>query len=176
MQNNKTFLFNDFSSFRESFKDISKIKQDTIFHYKNCYEKSSFFSKRKMFEYDLNSHLLSSNNSNYDIKYDPISYIRNKSDKDELRKIKIGEYIPEITLDLHGLNQLQAKKELGVLISVCLEENIFCASIVHGHGKNILKKQTSFWLSQHPDIIAFRQAPKSLGDAAALIVLIDCSV
>ncbi|CAL4318985.1 endonuclease SmrB [Buchnera aphidicola] len=176
MENNKTFLLSDFSLFRKSLKGINEIKQDTIFHYKNSYEKNSVFLKRKIFEHDLNSHLLSNSKLTHKVKNNPISYVRNISEKNKLKKIKKGKYIPEITLDLHGLNQLQAKKELGILISVCLEENIFCACIIHGHGKNILKKQTSFWLSQHPDIIAFCQAPKSLGNSAALIVLIDCLI
>ncbi|WP_343152882.1 endonuclease SmrB [Buchnera aphidicola] len=173
MENNKTFSLNDVSLFRTSLKDIREIKQDTIFHYKSSYKKKSFFSKRKIFEYDLNSHLLSNSKLTHKVKYNPVSYVRNIRDENELKKMKKGKYIPEITLDLHGLNQLQAKKELGILISICLEENIFCACIIHGHGKNILKQQTSFWLSQHPDIIAFCQAPKGLGSKAALIVLID---
>jgi len=44
---------------------------------------------------------------------------------------------------------------------------------MHGHGKHILKQQTPLWLAQHPDVLAFHQAPKELGGTASLLVLIE---
>ena len=44
---------------------------------------------------------------------------------------------------------------------------------MHGHGKHILKQQTPLWLAQHPDVIAFHQAPKEWGGDAALLVLVE---
>ncbi len=64
-----------------------------------------------------------------------------------------GDYSPELFLDLHGLTQLQAKQELGALIAACRREHIFCACVMHGHGKHILKQQTPLWLAQHPHVI-----------------------
>ncbi len=76
-------------------------------------------------------------------------------------------------LDLHGLTQLQAKQELGALIAACRREHVFCACVMHGHGKHILKQQTPLWLAQHPHVMAFHQAPKEYGGDAALLVLIE---
>ncbi len=75
--------------------------------------------------------------------------------------------------DLHGLTQLQAKQELGALIAACRREHVFCACVMHGHGKHILKQQTPLWLAQHPHVMAFHQAPKEYGGDAALLVLIE---
>lgn len=49
----------------------------------------------------------------------------------------------------------------------------FCACVMHGHGKHILKQQTPLWLAQHPHVMAFHQAPKEYGGDAALLVLIE---
>lgn len=69
--------------------------------------------------------------------------------------------------------QLQAKQELGALIAACRREHVFCACVMHGHGKHILKQQTPLWLAQHPHVMAFHQAPKEYGGDAALLVLIE---
>ncbi len=68
------------------------------------------------------------------------------------------------------LTQMQAKQELGALIAACRREHVFCACVMHGHGKHILKQQTPLWLAQHPHVMAFHQAPKEYGGDAALLV------
>ncbi len=55
----------------------------------------------------------------------------------ELKKLRRGDYSPELFLDLHGLTQQQAKQELGALIAACRREHVFCACVMHGHGKHI---------------------------------------
>lgn len=44
---------------------------------------------------------------------------------------------------------------------------------MHGHGKHILKQQIPLWLAQHPNIIAFHQAPKVWGGSSSLLILIE---
>ena len=41
----------------------------------------------------------------------------------------------------------EAKQELGALIAACRREHVFCACVMHGHGKHILKQQTPLWLT-----------------------------
>lgn len=103
----------------------------------------------------------------------PVRYLRAGADSFELKKLRRGLYLPDIFLDLHGLTQQQAKKELAALINLCLEQLLPCACVMHGHGKNILKRQTPLWLAQHPAIIAFHQAPKEHGGSAAILLLIE---
>ncbi len=69
-------------------------------------------------------------------------YVRADVSHFELKKLRRGDYSPELLLDLHGLTQQQAKQELGALIAACRREHVFCACVMHGHGKHILKQQT----------------------------------
>ena len=84
-----------------------------------------------------------------------------------------GDFSPEIILDLHGLTQQEAKNELAALINCCKKEGLYCCSVVHGVGKHILKRQVPLWLAQHPDILAFHQAPLEFGGQGALLVLVE---
>ncbi|VFP87317.1 endonuclease SmrB [Candidatus Erwinia haradaeae] len=102
-----------------------------------------------------------------------LRYVRNDVNCYELKKLCRGDYIPDIFLDLHGLTKVQAKYELGSLITMCHRENFNCTNIIHGHGKNVLKTRTPLWLAQHPLVMAFHQAPKQFGGNAALLVLIE---
>ncbi|MEN1550565.1 endonuclease SmrB, partial [Pseudomonas aeruginosa] len=103
----------------------------------------------------------------------PVKYVRPDVSHFEAKKLRRGDYSPELFLDLHGLTQLQAKQELGALIAACRREHVFCACVMHGHGKHILKQQTPLWLAQHPHVMAFHQTPKEYGGDAALLVLIE---
>lgn len=163
----ETFLFH--------MKGVKKIKQNTIFHtLKSNSNKYSLYSKY-IFEQEAHSYFFKNTLSekSFFLCYDPICFIRNKNCKIDFQKFKNGEYLPEIVLDLHGANLYQAKKELAKLIMICHQENFFCASIIHGYGKKILKKNIPFWLLNHPDILAFHQAPKSLGYDAAILIFIQ---
>lgn len=103
----------------------------------------------------------------------PMRYVRPGSSHYELKKLRRGDYSPDLFLDLHGLTQLQAKQELGALLAACRREHVYCACVMHGHGKHILKQQTPLWLAQHPDVLAFHQAPREFGGDAALLVLVE---
>ena len=102
-----------------------------------------------------------------------VRYLRDGENSHLLKQLRRGDFFPELFLDLHGLTQLQAKQELGALIAACRREHVFCACVMHGHGKHILKQQTPLWLAQHPHVMAFHQAPKEYGGDAALLVLIE---
>ncbi|MFT5880535.1 MAG: DNA-nicking Smr family endonuclease [Moritella sp.] len=103
----------------------------------------------------------------------PTRYVREGISHYELKKLRRGDYEPELLLDLHGVNQEAAKVEISSLITECRKQHIKCCSIMHGHGKHILKRQLPMWLAQHPDIEAFHQAPKTWGGSAALLILIE---
>jgi DNA-nicking Smr family endonuclease len=91
----------------------------------------------------------------------------------EAKNLRRGMYAPDLILDLHGLDQNQAKQEISALLYACQKEHAQCVCIVHGLGGKILKNKVPHWLVQHPDVIAFHQAPLEWGGAGALLVLID---
>ncbi|MDE5285289.1 MAG: endonuclease SmrB [Buchnera aphidicola] len=159
--------------FRQWMKDTREIEQDTIFHSRISRLQKNLLSKRMVFEEETHRYYLSKNIKNYLFKENPVSYIRDLTFMSVLKNLKKGKYYPDIFLDLHGFTQFEAQKKVSKLIAICQKEKIFCAHIMHGYGKYILKKQIPFWLSQHPDVIAFHQAPKTFGNDAAIIVIIE---
>ena len=155
MKKKTTLSEEDQALFRQLMAGTRKIKQDTIVHRPQRKKISEVPVKRLIQEQADASHYFSD-----------VSHF-------EAKKLRRGDYSPELFLDLHGLTQLQAKQELGALIAACRREHVFCACVMHGHGKHILKQQTPLWLAQHPHVMAFHQAPKEYGGDAALLVLIE---
>ena len=106
-------------------------------------------------------------------KQGPMKYLRDGVDSFEVKNLRRGYYRPDLILDLHGLDQLQAKKELAALLYACQKEHAQCICIVHGIGSYILKNKVPHWLVQHPDVMAFHQAPLEWGGDGALLALIE---
>lgn len=103
----------------------------------------------------------------------PISYVQEGYDSYLAKQLRRGDFIPDITLDLHGLTADSSKRELGEFIHYCHKQHLHCGCIIHGKGQYILKKKVPHYLVQHPKVIAFHQAPKNYGGQSALLVLID---
>ncbi len=161
----------DFSLFSAEFSGIKKIKQDSIkLPAKNMKKKEQIKEKRE--QYFEQSHF-SDGFEPLLAEEGPVRYCREDADKYLIKQLRRGDFAPEIILDLHGLTQEEAKRELGGLIAYCKKEGLYCCSVVHGVGKYILKKQVPLWLAQHPDILAFHQAPLEFGGHGALLVLIE---
>lgn len=158
--------------FRESVLNVKKLPQDTIGYWKprGAFRQPSIVRKIKRVEVN---YYFSDEYQPLLKEVGPLNYIRPGENSYKLKKLKRGDYSPDWFLDLHGLTQMQAKLELGALIEACKRERLACACIIHGHGKDILKKQTPRWLAQHSDVLAFLQAPKELGGNAAILLLVD---
>lgn len=159
----------DLALFKQSIGTVKTLLQDTVLHQ----PQRKTQPKQKQAAEVNNTEFYFSDDYHPVLQQDPLRYLREDGDAYELKKLRRGDYPPELFLDLHGLTQLQAKKEIAALIQACLDEHVFCASIMYGHGKNILKNQTPRWLAQHPNILAFCQAPKMYGGSAALLLLLD---
>ena len=106
-------------------------------------------------------------------KQGPMKYVREGVDSFEVKNLRRGYYSPDLILDLHGLDQHQAKKELAALLYACQKEHAQCICVVHGIGSHILKNKVPHWLVQHPDVMAFHQAPLEWGGNGAILALIE---
>lgn len=106
-------------------------------------------------------------------KQGPMKYVRADVDSFEAKNLRRGFYAPDLILDLHGLDQHQAKKEIAALLYACQKEHAQCVCIIHGLGSRILKNKVPHWLVQHPDVMAFHQAPLEWGGNGALLALIE---
>ncbi|WP_019612953.1 endonuclease SmrB [Psychromonas ossibalaenae] len=161
----------DFSLFSAEFSGIKKLQQDTIkLPTKNMKKKEVIKQKR---EESLEANHFSDAFEPHLPEEGPVRYCREDADKYLVKQIRRGDFAPEIILDMHGLTQEEAKRELGALIACCKKEGLYCCSVLHGVGKHILKKQVPLWLAQHPDILAFHQAPLEFGGHGALLVLVE---
>ncbi|WP_343187829.1 endonuclease SmrB [Buchnera aphidicola (Periphyllus koelreuteriae)] len=159
--------------FKKWLNGTKKIVQDTIYHIKNSYSSCYSYKKIQSYQENLHSDYFSYNNLNKKFNNNPLYYIRYKREINRLKKLKKGYYVPKLFLDVHGFTQYQTRKELGKLMYFCIKKKINCVNIMHGYGKNILKRQIPIWLSRHPNVVAFHQSPKYFGNDAAILVLID---
>lgn len=163
----------DIRLFKEAINGAKKIHQDQVLH-APIRAKVTQPSSKKVIQEQVDASFYFSDEFQPQLQEEgPTRYLRPDSNPYELKKLRRGDYVPELFLDLHGLTQMEAKQEIGALIAACKRENVYCACIMHGHGKHVLKQQTPLWLAQHPDIIAFHQAPKEWGGNAALLLLIE---
>ncbi|NDL65334.1 endonuclease SmrB [Acerihabitans arboris] len=159
--------------FRESIAGTRPLRQDTVKAPKPSRRRVAPPARRLMQEQVDASYYFSDEFQPLLDSEGPARYVRPDASPYEVKKLRRGDYTPELFLDLHGLTQAQAKQELGALIAACQREHVHCACVMHGHGKHILKQQTPLWLAQHPDVLGFHQAPKNFGGDAALLVLIE---
>lgn len=161
----------DFSLFRAEFAGIKKLQQDTIkLAPKNMKNKAVIKETR---EQNIEHSHFSDSFEPVLPEEGPMRYCRGDAEKYLMKQLRRGDFAPEIILDLHGLKQQEAKSELAALINCCKREGLYCCNIIHGMGKHILKKQIPLWLAQHPDILAFHQAPLEFGGQGALLVLVE---
>lgn len=161
----------DFSLFSAEFSDIKKLPQDTIKLTTKNMKKKQIIKETVTAGFEM-THFSDSFEPHL-AEEGPIRYLRRDAAKYLLKQLRRGNFSPEIILDMHGLTQEEAKRELGALIACCKREGLYCCSVMHGVGKYILKKQVPLWLAQHPDILAFHQAPLEFGGHGALLVLIE---
>lgn len=162
----------DFSLFKEAVQGVKKLPQDTIIQQpkRNNREKevtrnSREASDSEFYFSDEFVPLLSDSG--------PTRYARSDVSQYEVKRLRRGVYIPDVFLDMHGMTQNEAKRELGAMIAYCVKNEISCACVQHGIGKHILKQKTPLWLAQHPDILAFHQAPLEYGGDGALLLLLS---
>jgi len=161
----------DFSLFSAEFSGIKKLKQDTIKLATKNIKKKQFI--KQTVEARFETEHFSDGFEPHLAEEGPVRYIRQNAPKYLIKQLRRGDFEPEIILDLHGLTQEEAKRELGALITCCKKEGVYCCTVMHGVGKHILKKQVPLWLAQHPDILAFHQAPLEFGGHGALLVLVE---
>lgn len=158
--------------FKEAIGKVKPMVQDTIHPAKRSIKPKSYFHEKKGAKQHATFHFSDEFEPNLSNK-GPVQYVRDGSDSYEAKNLRRGMYAPDLILDLHGLDQSSAKNEIAALLFACQKEHAQCVCIVHGLGGRVLKNKVPHWLVQHPDVIAFHQAPLEWGGNGALLVLID---
>lgn len=162
----------DFSLFKDAVQGVKKLPQDTIIQQPNRNPKQKEVQRSKREATD-NEFFFSDEFIPHLSEEGPTRYARSDVSKFEVKRLRRGVYVPDVYLDMHGMTQNEAKRELGAMIAHCIKENVHCACVMHGIGKHILKQKVPLWLAQHPDVMAYHQAPLEFGGNGALLVLLS---
>lgn len=162
----------DIELFRRAMRAVSPLAQ-TLHFSLTALDKRAQQARRLLAEQTDHCHYFSMQGRSPPMKEGPVRFIRDDVARQELKKLSHGAYKPDIFLDLHGKTQQQAQREVGAMLAKCYMRQFSCACIVHGHGKNILKQAVPVWLTLHPMVLAFHQAPAIWGGDAALIILLN---
>lgn len=105
-------------------------------------------------------------------------YLSNGLNRMTLRKLRRGEWPPQDSLDLHGLNSEAARRLLVDFLYHATQNSLRCVIVIHGKGwrsegrEGILKTLTRHWLTQYPQVLAFCEAPQKAGGGGAVLVLL----
>ncbi len=106
------------------------------------------------------------------------SYAAPGVDRRELRKLRRGDYPPEMRLDLHGLMAAEAVARVKRVLDAGSGQRPRCLCVVHGRGLRspgnvaVLKPRVREALRGHPAVLAFTDAPSNDGGPGAAYVLL----
>ena len=95
-----------------------------------------------------------------------------------LRQLRRGHWVIEDSLDLHGMNRVEAALSVAEFLRRCGLRRLRCVRIVHGKGlgsrnrEPVLKGKLRRWLALREEVLAFCQAPATQGGAGAALVLL----
>lgn len=108
----------------------------------------------------------------------PDEYLSNGLSRMTLRKLRRGYWPAQDVLDLHGLNTEAARKLLQAFLHQANQNGLRCVLVIHGKGMNsrngeaVLKLNTRHWLIQHPQVLAWCDAPPRDGGGGAVLALL----
>ncbi len=106
------------------------------------------------------------------------SFLRTGLNNMTLRKLRRGLWPVQDSIDLHGCTSDEARRVLVEFLHHALHNGLRCVNVIHGKGwraeggEGILKIRVRNWLTQHPQVLAFCEAPAKAGGAGAVLVLL----
>lgn len=107
-----------------------------------------------------------------------LAFLREGLSRQILRQLRRGHWVVQDSLDLHGMNRVQAASSVAEFLRGCSASGVRCARIVHGKGlgsrnrEPVLKHLMLKLLPRRNEVLAFCQAPAADGGSGALLVLL----
>ncbi len=107
-----------------------------------------------------------------------LAFLRDGMSRQVLRKLRRGHWVIQDSLDLHGMNRIEAALSVAEFLRACTARRMRCIRIVHGKGlgsrnrEPVLKGKLRKWLVVRDEVLAFCQAPAAHGGGGALLVLL----
>lgn len=112
----------------------------------------------------------------------PVEYLGNGLSRMTLRKLRRGAWPIQDSLDLHGCTSDAARKLLQEFLHEAAQRESRCVLVIHGKGLNsqggeaVLRKLARHWLTQHPQVLAYCDAPAKDGGSGAVLVLLKIKI
>lgn len=102
------------------------------------------------------------------------------ADATALARLRGGEVPPDLTLDLHGFPELEARGMVRDTLRRARRSGLRCVKVIHGRGLRsggdpVLKDSLPGWLAEPPLgswVIAFASAPSRHGGPGSTLVLL----
>lgn len=107
-----------------------------------------------------------------------LSWRRTGIGPDVPRRLRRGEWVVRMQLDLHGMRVDQAREALAGFLAQAQREEVRCVRIIHGKGlgsagkEPVLKRKVPRWLVQRDEVLAFCEARPNDGGGGAMLVLL----
>jgi DNA-nicking Smr family endonuclease len=105
-------------------------------------------------------------------------YLRDGLDRRLLRQLRRGHWSVEDSIDLHGMNRVEAAAAVASFLRACGGRGLRCVRIVHGKGlgshnrEPVLKAKLRKWLPPRNEVLGYCQAPAAHGGGGAILVLL----
>ena len=102
------------------------------------------------------------------------------ADDAALARLRGGEIAPDLTLDLHGFPELEARGMVRDTLRRARRTGLLCVKVIHGRGLRsggdpVLKEALPRWLAEPPLgswVAAFASAPSRHGGPGSTLVLL----
>ena len=109
--------------------------------------------------------------------YDIVGLKKNGVQEGVYRKLRLGKYEPQATLDLHRVRLVEARDRVYLFIQESQQNGLRTVLISHGKGEHserpaLLKSYVLFWLEQFEQVLAFHSAPANRGGAGVTLALL----
>jgi DNA-nicking Smr family endonuclease len=116
--------------------------------------------------------------SDFSAENAPSDFLRNGLSRMTFRKLRRGDWHIQNSLDMHGSKSDEARKLFQEFLHEAILQGWRCVLVIHGKGMNsrggeaVLRKLARHWMTQHPDVLAYCDAPPKNGGSGATLVLL----
>ena len=174
----------DFDLFKEELKGVKRIKNERVnLHQANeapslaqqAAKEAALGIKKKRDKNPLTTEFVNM------VKPDDwLEYKKDGVQEAVYKKLRLGKYTIEDTIDLHRRTVKEARDDVYHFIKHCMNKDKRLVLITHGKGERsqpqaIIKSFVNHWLQQLTDVIAFHSAQKQHGGVGSVYVLLKKS-
>ncbi len=109
--------------------------------------------------------------------YDVLGWKKDGVQEAVYRKLRLGRYTVDDTLDLHRHTVKEARQALYSFLQQAMAAQRRTLLVLHGRGERSptparIKSHVAHWLPQHPEVIALHSAQRNQGGTGAVYVLL----